>query len=279
MSIDPALYERPANIYNRDAPGLPLPYEIGGPGADPDTFRAQIQAVLDSCATTERAFVEGVAEGTLERDVVAAWARELCIYVHVLGTLDGVVAKAGEWLGFDLVIRLGQPMALNFGYWDGGLPFAEQLVPLARALGLTEEILLPGSQPGLVLQGYLRVRESMGHGGLEVALASTFPESEWSRLSPVLCRGLTDHYGIPEAAVDILARLPELDQVRAEDRMNILGDIARSRAQQRAVLRATKESLSTWSFLWDSWADPPCSVRSARATDRIAGEDGTKEAR
>lgn len=259
MPIDPALFERPTKIYNRDAPGLPGPYTAMGPGADPDEFEAQLQAVLDSCDNTGGAFVSGVAGGTLERDLVTAWARDLCIYVHTLGTLDGIVSKAGEWYGFDVVIRLGQAMALNFGYWDGGLPFAERLSALARELGVTEEIPLPGSPPGLVLQSYLRVRESVELGGFEVALASTFPEAEWSRLSPVLCQGLTEHYGVSAAAVETLARLPELDEVRAQDRMNLLRDIARSRAQQRAVLRATKESLSIWTFLWDAWANPPAS--------------------
>lgn len=245
------LLERPRVVYNRDAPelapGIPRRYRSLGPGSSRREFEAEIRGVLAAQEGTKFAVVSEIAAGTLPKAAAASFARNLVCYTHRIGAIDGLVAWAAEFYGFDQVIRLTQPMAQNFGYMGRELPLAEKLVTLVRELG-GDERGLPIADPSLSMEAYLRVRQSLAHGGAEIALASTFPEAQWATIVPQLEAGFVKYYGVAAETAALLRQLPALDESRSADRIPFILDIARSMRQQRGVIRAMREILSV--FAW-----------------------------
>jgi len=247
------IFTRPRAVYNRDANqlgnGIPTRYVPKGPGDPPKEFSAKLLDIVSSADPASYAVVKGIAEGTLPKEVVASFIRDLSICVHRLGAIDGLVAWKAEWYGFDNVLRISQATAQNWGYWTRELPLAEQLIPLVEKLGgdITD---LPITDCSINMHVYLRVRESLSQGGagLEVGLASTFPEAQWSVMGPIIAKGLVQHYGLDESEVKAIKAIAAVDTERGKDRIAILEDIALSRRQQDMTLRAAKEILSV--FAW-----------------------------
>lgn len=255
------LFERPRVVYNRDASelghGIPLRYQPLGLGKSPREFESEIRQILARQDGRKHALVAGIANGSLPKALVTSFARDLSIYAHRIASLDGLVAWKAEWYGFDHVVRLAQPLALNWGYWTRQLPLAERLIALAKELGVAEGQ-LPLEEPSMALHVYLRVRETMNQGGagVEVALASTFPEAQWQVMAPLIADGLVKHYGVSGETAAMLRELAALDGTREQDRIPFLLDVAFSMRQQQIVLRAMKEIFSVWDWTFENLASP-----------------------
>lgn len=250
------IVERPKSIFNRTSAEVIQPYEPEGPGLSPDQFRVQLETMLANQDGAAHEFVKAVYVGTAPRERVTGFAADLHALVVRGAALDGLVAFAGDWHGLDMVVRLTHPVAVAFGYWDVGptasTTIADATLDLAAGLGLDRKDVIQ-REPSTPVAMWLRMREAWAQQGLEAALATSAPQFQWAQAGSALAEGLVGHYGVSEEAAVVLHRMARVNEIVSRDWLAILTDVARSRYHQRVILRALRESISLWAYVWRQW--------------------------